>query len=1150
MKKKRKRWAEGHRALCKISRITRIYLLLILLGITQTYASVSFSQTTLFSFDFEGWRLEKVLEAIEENSEYNFVYSKSLIDLDRKVYVKVRNQPIKGVLKEVLEGTNIIFEVLDAQVILSPFVKENHGIDQDGIKKIKGKITDSKKKPLPGVTITILGTTKGVITDTDGSFSIDARATDKLVFSFIGMESQIVDVGNKTLIDIQMKEKVSELEDVTVVAFAKQKKESVIASVTSVKPEELKVSSSNLTTALAGRLSGIISYQSSGEPGRDDANFFVRGVTTFGYKKSPLILIDGVELTSADLARLQTDDIASFSIMKDATATALYGARGANGVILVTTKEGVEGKAKISVRFENSISSPTRDVDFADPITYMLLHNEAAKTRNPNQPLPYSYQKIDRTKNPDRNEYVYPANDWHSMLFKNSTNNQRLNFNVRGGGKIARYYFAASVTQDNGVLKVDKKNNFNNNIDLKKYLLRSNININLTKFTEAIVRFHGTFDDYTGPIDGGSGLYKKIVQSNPVLFPAYYEADQANEFTKHILFGNAGNIGDYINPYADMVKGYKDETRALMLAQFEVKQNLDFITQGLNVRFMANINRTSSYHVIRNYKPYYYNVGTYNIKDDIYTLTQLNPLQGSESLSYAEGEKKISSVTYMEGAVTYNREIKEKHHVSGLTVFTLRESKVANAGDLQASLPSRNLGVSGRFTYSYGRRYFGEFNFGYNGSERFSKAERFGFFPSMGVGWIVSNEEFWIPLKSTISKLKFKGTYGIVGNDAIGNPSERFFYLSNVNLNNNGNGYNFGTHFDYRRPGVSISRYANDQITWETAKKMNIGVEMDLFGKLAIQADWFSEYRTNILMSRADIPNTMGLQATMKANVGEASAGGFDMSMDFNHRFASGMWIASRLNFTYASSRYEVYEEPDYDALGAPWRKHVGHSLNQRWGYVAERLFVDEYDVENSPEQFGEYMAGDIKYKDINKDGKINEQDQVPIGFPTSPEIIYGFGSSMGYKGVDFSFFFQGLGRRSFWIDPRATAPFIDNIRGRVKGNNALLQVYADGAWLEERRDPYAIWPRLSDHIIRNNVVNSTWFMQNGAFLRLKSVELGYTIPHNLFRKYNINKFRVYVSGTNLLTISKFKLWDIEMGSNGLAYPIQKVFNVGVQVSF
>ncbi|MGV8963503.1 MAG: SusC/RagA family TonB-linked outer membrane protein [Candidatus Saccharimonadaceae bacterium] len=1010
--------------------------------------------------------------------------------------------------------------------------------------QVSGKVVDIEDgSPLPGVTILIQKSIRGVTTDIDGTFEIYILPTDKLVFSFIGMETQTIEVMGKSFIEVEMAPMASTLDELTVVAFGKQKKESVVGSISTIKPSELKIPSSNLTTSLAGRVSGMISYQRSGEPGMDNAQFFIRGVTTFGYKKDPLILIDNSEVSTQDLARMQPDDIESFSIMKDATATSLYGSRGANGVILITTKQGKEGKAKLSIRFEESISRPTQMIKLADPITYMSLHNEAVRTRDPLQPTPYTQNKIDNTLK-GSNPYVYPANNWYDILFKDQTINQRLNFNISGGGKVARYYLAGNIINDNGNLKIDRLNNFNNNISLKRYSLRSNVNINITPTTEAIVRFNGSFDDYSGPIDGGTDLYKKVMRTNPVLFPPFFKPDKANELTQHVLFGNYGE-GTYLNPYADMVKGYKEYSTSQMSVQFELNQKLDFITKGLTLRGMFNTDRYSYFDVIRYYNPFYYKVGRYDNKKDIYTLDGLNEKSGTDYLGYNEGPKNITSSIYFESALNWSKIFKDKHNIGGLLVYTMRQQMYSNAGDLQRSLPYRNVGLAGRGTYEYDNRYFLELNFGYNGSERFSASERFGFFPSVGTGWIISNEDFWNDnLKKSVNKFKLKGTYGLVGNDAIGDANDRFFYLSNVNMNNGDRASSFGTYGNmggYHLNGISISRYANEDITWETARKLNLGVEVGLWNKLDIDFEVFHEYRTNILMTRSSIPNTMGLQSAIRANVGEASARGMDISLNYNHSFNKDSWISGLGNFTYATSRFEVYEEPQYK--DAPWKSRVGHSLNQMYGYVAERLFVDEEEVRNSPVQFGDYMAGDIKYKDINGDGKITEMDIVPMGYPSSPEIVYGFGLSGGWKQLDLSFFFQGLARESFMINATETSPFIN-------GQNALLKAYAEDHWSETNRNVYALWPRLSPTHIQNNLKGSNWVLRDGSFLRLKSLELGYTVPKAIASKVKISNLRIYLSGTNLLTFSKFKLWDPEMGGNGLGYPVQKVYNLGIQLSF
>ena len=1016
---------------------------------------------------------------------------------------------------------------------------------------ITGTIIDKNGNPIPGVNIIEDSDSyNGAVTDFDGNFVIKAKSNSTLIISYVGFITQEIKLNGNTNLNITLEEDLFGLEEVTVVAYGEQKKESVIAAVTSVDPTELRIPSSNLTTSLAGRVAGLISYQRSGEPGRDNAEFFIRGVSTFGYARSPLILIDGIETTSTDLARLQPDDIASFSIMKDATATALYGARGANGVIMVTTKEGKQGKVKLNVRYEKAYSTATKRVSIADPITYMLLHNEALATRDPLGGRIYSLEKILISQDPNRNKMVYPTINWFDELLEDYTLNSRFNFNVSGGGKVARYYLAATVNSDNGNLKIEPQNNFNNNINFNRISLRSNVNINLTPTTEVAVRFNGNFDDYNGPLNGGEEIYKQAMQTNPVLYPKYYDPDANFLNSTHILFGNYGQFGDYLNPYANMVRGYKDESYNNVLATVEIKENLDYLTKGLKARALVNTSRYSFYNLERKYNPFYYTLANYDFQSDVYSLIALNPNQGTEYLAYNEGAKIISNSVYFEGSLNYNRTFKEKHNISGMLVGIIRELKFANNGNLQTSLPYRNLGLSGRFTYAHDSRYFAEFNFGLNGSERFARNERFGFFPSFGFGWYISNEDFMKKYENILSKLKLKATYGLVGNDEIGSASDRFFYISQVNLNDGSMGSMFGQEFSNWINGVSIDRYANDQITWEKAKMMNIGVELGLFDKIEFQADYFTEYRSNILMDRAQTPSTLGLQAPIRANVGEASSKGFEFTIDYKEDFKNDFFISARANFSYATSKYEVYDELDFVSAGLPWRSRIGLNLSQPFGYIAERLFIDEADIANSPFQtFGEYMPGDIKYKDINGDGIIDINDEVPIGYPTTPEIIYGFGVSSTYKNFDLSFFFQGSARSSFFIDAYRTSPFIDT-SGSAIGNNALLNAWANDHWSENDRNLYAAWPRLSDQLIDNNNRNSTWWLRDGGFLRLKSLEVGYSINTESFEKVKLESLRIYLSGTNLLTFSKFKIWDVEMGGNGLGYPIQRGVNFGINMNF
>lgn len=1041
-------------------------------------------------------------------------------------------------------------------LLLFTLLAGSASVSAQTVSKISGTVVDSASgEKLSNVSIIIHGTLQGGSSNNQGAFELDiSKESVVLQFSRLGYitKTQMVRKGEPAI--IKMVANVDELQDVAVVAYGRQKKSSMVSAITTIDPKDLKVPSSNLTTAMAGRLAGVIAYQRTGEPGQDNASFFIRGVTTFGYKKDPLILIDGVEVTPTDLARLQPDDIASFSIMRDATATALFGARGANGVILVTSKSGKEGPAKISVRFENSTSSNTKDIELADPVTYMKLENEAVLTRNRLGILPYSQNKIDNTI-AGNNPYIYPANNWMDQLIKKSTTNQRMNFNASGGGRIARYYIAGTYNQDNGILQVEKRNNFNSNVKLKTYQLRSNVNINMTKTTEVIVRLGGTFDDYRGPIDGGRGVYTKIMRSNPVLFPAYYPAE-VMPLVKHPLFGNAeGSL--FINPYADMVKGYKDYSGSTMNAQVEVKQDLGFMLKGLSARALFNTSRYSYFDVSRAYNPFFYAPGIYDKQANTYSLQLLNENSATEYLNYSEGKKEINTSAYLEAAVNYNTKIGERNDITGMLVFMKRHQLQANQGTLQKSLPYRNQGVSGRFTYAFNRKYLAELNFGYNGSERFYKTQRYGFFPAAGIGYYISNEDFWEPLLPAISRLKLKATYGLVGNDAIGKAEDRFFYLSEVNMNSGERSFITGENFNYLRPGITVNRYNNEDITWERAKSLSVGMELGLFNDFTMNVDYFVQNRDNILMSRSFIPTTMGLSADVRANLGKAQSRGIEIQTTYNKTFGSGIWLQASGNFTYAKNKFTRFEEPQYNE---PYKSRIGRSIDQIYGYVAERLFVDEYEVANSPRQnFGEYMAGDIKYRDVNGDGQITELDIVPLGYPTVPEIIYGFGFSTGYKGFDFSVFFQGSARSSFWINPSATSPFAhyrydyEVNSGALAGNklsNQLLKAYANDHWSEDNNNLYALWPRLSTSVIGNNAQWNTWFMRNGAFLRLKNIEIGYSLPKKLAARAFLNNARFYVSGVNMLTFSAFKLWDIEMGGDGLQYPIQKVVNAGVLLGF
>jgi TonB-linked SusC/RagA family outer membrane protein len=1054
----------------------------------------------------------------------------------------------------------LLLSLMCSLMILSSYAQED-------LIRVAGVVTGTEG-PLSGVTISLQSGRALGSTDVKGYYEFEIPRNSIVIFNHLAYEKTEIKITdykpNSTgvyVLDLVLNEKIgNEIDEAVVVGFGTQKKASLVSSITVVNPKELKGPSSNLTTMLAGRVSGMIAYQRSGEPGADNAQFFIRGLGSFGSGKTdPLILIDGIESTSTDMARLQPDDISAFSVLKDATAAAVYGARGANGVVLITTKTGAQGKTKFMVRTEGKLSTNTQNIQLTDNITYMNLANEAVLTRPTPKPLPYSQAKIEHTIR-GTDPYLYPNNDWVDMLIKDYTFNQGYNLSASGGGNRARFYVSGTYNADNGILKKHGTSNFNNNIKLINYSLRSNINIDLTKTTEARVNLYGQFDDYNGPTRDGAEYFRMALWSNPVQFPAVYPAEYL-PYIQHPLFGghvvmdgNSTNGVLLSNPYAELVRGYRQYNRSTLMPQLEIKQNLDFITKGLNFRTMAYAKRYSYGQTSRSYNPFYYSARL-DPADYTIDLSVINDgttgsvgQVGQEFLGYGSSGSDINATLYLEAAANYARNF-GKHDVSGMLITLFQDYKIArdNITSLQLGLPRRNNGLSGRFTYGYDNRYLAEFNFGYNGSERFHESKRFGFFPSFGLAYRISNENFFETLKPVISDMKFRATYGIIGNDAIGSDTDRFFYLSEVNIGNGGYGSTFGYDYQYSRPGVSVSRYANHDIAWEQSRQINLGFDMSfLNGSINIVADAYKDYKSNILESRSYIGTTIGLQATPMANTGKVEKQGFDISVDYSKSLSTGWFFQYRGNLTFAQSKITKRDELLYPEHMS-YRYQVGHSAAQAFGLIAERLFIDEYDVANSPiQQFGDYMAGDIKYRDMNGDEMITWNDAVPIGYPTSPELIYGFGGTTGYKGFDFSFFFQGSGKSSFFINPENITPFVRN----GGAQNGLLTAIAESHWSEENRNMYALFPRLSDYFVGNNNQQSTWWMRNGEFLRLKNIELGFNAPSSLLNRYKLGSVRFYANMMNVFTISNFKLWDVEMGGNGLGYPIQRTYNFGIQANF
>lgn len=1008
---------------------------------------------------------------------------------------------------------------------------------------VTGIVVDENGQTLPGVSIVLKSDpSTGTTTNMNGEYSMQVSPGDTLVYSFIGKEPVEEPVGQRNVINVRLVASEQLLEEVTVIGFGTQTKESVISSIESVDMEDLRTPSSNLTTSIAGKIPGMISFQTSGEPGRDNAQFFIRGVTTFGYKQDPLILIDGFEANPDDLARLEPDDVESFSIFKDAAATSVYGARGANGIISVKTKSGREGETIIRARLDLNVATPTETIDLLEGVEYMKMYNEAQSTRNPLLGQFYSEQKIQSTKD-NVDPMIYPNVNWYDKLFKKSTMNRSVNLNVSGGGDVATYYVSAGMENESGLLKVDPRNNFNNNININRVKLRNNVIFKLTPTTKLDTRIQGRFTRYTGPYASAETIFNNIMNANPVDFPAVYEPDEERQYTDHILFGNTFADGSMkANPYANMVRGYEDRNESTIIAQATLIQDLGFITENLKFQAKAAVDSWSLYSSRRTYSPFYYDIESYNQITGDYKLYNLNPTQGRAYLGGVYPGRDATGHYYFEGRFNWNKAF-GNHSISAMNVTMFEEFLITggNSTSIFETLPERNMGNSGRLSYDYDKRYLLELSYGYNGSEKFMGTKRFGFFPALATGWLISNEPFFD--SQWINNLKLKYSYGIVGNDAIARRADRFFYLSDVSRGYGG-GYLFGRNLENYYGGYSINRYANPNITWEEAHKQNWGLEIGAFDdNLNIHFDVFREERNNIYLQRYSFPETSGLEAAISGNVGEVDTWGYEGQINYTYASVTGAWwLKVRANYTFARNKYVELDEPDYSD---EYLKRKGQPVTQQWGLIAERLFVDQAEIENSPEQdFGSYMAGDIKYKDVNNDGVVNNNDRVPIGAPATPEIQYGFGLSGGYKDFDFSFFFQGNDNISFLINPTANekgiAPF-------VRRRNALAMIGED-YWSIEDPDVYAFWPRLSTSPLVNNTQSSTWWLRDGSFMRLKTIEMGYNIGS--FDLVGMESLRIYFTAQNIFRVSSFNRWDPELRSEGLGYPLNRRFNLGAHFRF
>ncbi|ANH83922.1 hypothetical protein A8C56_13420 [Niabella ginsenosidivorans] len=987
---------------------------------------------------------------------------------------------------------------------------------------VSGKVINEKGEALPGVNVIVKGSFVGAHTDSAGEYQITVPPNrDTLVFSFTGYEIQEAPVDDRKIIDVTLKQLSSEMNEVVVVGFGKQKKITTVGAQSSVNAEELKMPVANLTNLVAGRIAGIIGVQRSGEPGFDNSEIYIRGISTFT-SSSPLVLVDGVERS---FNNIDPEDIASFTVLKDASATAVYGVRGANGVILIETKKGRSGKTRINAQIDYGLSEFTRLPKFADGVTYLQVSNEAYRNSNPSDPLPrYSQERIDATANgtdPD----LAPNVNWFDVIFNRYGNNRRARVNASGGSDKAQYYLSIGYYDETGMFRTDQLAQYNSAIRFTRYNFTSNLTLNLTKSTKVDFGASGWISNGNYPGSSTGAIFNAAYVMPPITIPVKYSNG---------LFSQP-RTGDMGNPYTMLTQsGYATRFESQLLSNIRVTQNFDFITKGLSMTGMFSFDNNNAHNIARTKSVDAY-LATGRGEEGELDLTQT--AIGTNYLGYSR-ENGGSRQFYLESAINYNRTF-GKHQVSGLLLYNQSDKVDAFAGDFISSIPYRYMGLAGRLTYAYDTRYLAEANFGYNGSETFAPDHRFGFFPSYGVGWVASQEKFLENIKDVISFLKFRFTYGEVGNSQIG--GRRFAYIATVG---NGGGYDYGrNNTNNSIGGLGFGDYAVD-VSWERAKKYNLGIELRTWkDAISLTTELFREERRGIFRQRGDVPWFVGIGSLPYANLGAVNNKGLDATLEINKPLGKEFKLGFKGNFTW--NRALVLDDANAP-WPYPWQQRIGRKLGQRFGYIALGLFQSEDEIANSPYQPGTNKPGDIKYKDLNGDGRIDSYDQAPIGYGSIPEIVYGFGPTFSWKNWSLAAWFKGISNVDIALYGDGFRPFT---YGGERGN--LLAAISD-RWAPGNPDPHPFYPRITYGADNMNFEGSSWWVKNGAFLRMQTVQLNYEFKDmKWLQRAGMSSFDLYFIGYNLLTVSGFKLWDVELGDGrGSQYPLLKTYNLGLRCNF
>ena len=1134
------------------SKVLGLFLCFLLLGIDYSFASYNnYSQFKTLSVSMSNSTLREVLKTIEKSSQFVFFYLDDAVNLERKVSIDSKNKNIEEILSELFEGTSCTYRISDRQIFISgkaPASTEQ----QQNKRKISGRVTDIKGEPLIGVNVTVDGDANGSITNMDGLYEIFVtKKSVVLKFTYIGFKtSEIRTNASTNIYDVTLEEQVNELEETVIVGYGTQRKISNIGAQSSMKMEDIKTPSASLTTTLAGRLAGVVAVQRTGEPGKDAADIWIRGISTPN-TSSPLVLVDGVERSFNDI---DPEDIESLTTLKDASATAVYGVRGANGVILIKTKPGKVGKPTVSADYYESFTRFTKMVDLADGITYMNAANEAM--RNDGIATKYTEDQI-RNTIAGKDPYLYPNVDWLKEIFNDWGHNRRVNVNVRGGSEKVAYYASVSYFNETGMTVTDKNiDTYDSKMKYSRYNFTTNLNIDVTPTTKVEIGAQGYLGEGNYPAISSADLYNAAMSISPVEYPKMFFVNG-----EAFVPGTSTN-NNFNNPYSQATRrGYDNLTKNQIYSNLRVTQDLDMLTKGLKLTAMYAFDVYNEIHVHQDRAESTYNFLDTSVPYDMNGQPILQRIyEGSNVLSYTQ-ETSGNKKTYLEASLNYDRTFNDDHRVSALFLFNQQSKLLYPKGTLEDAIPYRMMGIAGRATYSWKDRYFAEFNIGYNGAENFSPKHRFGTFPAFGVGWVVSNEKFWQPLSKAVSFLKIRYTDGKVGNSEV--SDRRFMYLDQMKENGD-YGYKFGPN-GTKWSGYETVNMAVDLI-WEESRKQDLGIDLKLFNdNLSIVFDLFKERRENILLKREhSIPSFLGYNTSAPyGNIGIIENKGFDGTIEYNKRINKDWVIALRGNVTFNKDKWIQGELPEQKY---EWMNQYGHNINGVKGYVAEGLFTQaEIDdmvrweslsdankaITPKPfaSQFGTVKAGDIKYKDLNNDGQIDAYDQTYISRGDVPTTVYGFGFTVGWKDLSVGMMFQGVAGAERVLNGSSVNPFNGG------GGSGNLYSNIGDRWTEENPDQNAFYPRLSygsettSNI--NNFQKSTWWVRNMNFLRLKTLQISYNLPKPWVNKVHLKNAAVYVMGTNLFTLSRFKLWDPELNTdNGASYPNTTSYSVGINFTF